>query len=70
MRQKQLDTSSFHVSGYLCLHAFSDANYSDVRNKGCFLFKAASFETDLVLSVKKTQTKTKKHALKQLEMRQ
>lgn len=59
MRQNQLDTSSFHVSGYLCLHAFSDANYSDVRNKGCFLFKAASFETDLVLSVKKPKQKQK-----------
>lgn len=42
-----------------CLHAFSDANYSDVRNKGCFLFKAASFETDLVLSVKKPKQKQK-----------
>lgn len=63
MRQKQLDTSSFHVSGYLCLHAFSDANYSDVRNKGCFLFKAASFETDLVLSVKKNPKQKQKNML-------
>lgn len=46
-----------------CLHAFSDANYSDVRNKGCFLFKAASFETDLVLSVKKNPKQKQKNML-------
>lgn len=46
-----------------CLHAFSDANYSDVRNKGCFLFKAASFETDLVLSVKKKPKQKQKNML-------